>query len=69
MVLVCNRILQDHVTKRSCNFMGRISFTHQSAKFDGHRYCNNGDIMVLVCYVILQDDTFKGLCNFMDEYS
>ena len=65
MVLVCQVILQDHMTKRSRNIMGRspsrlvtilVSFVIVGT--------GSGDVMVLVCHVILQDHVIKGSCDF-----
>ena len=39
--------------------------SHHPAKFTGHKYCCNEDVVVLVCKVILQDHVTKGSGNFM----
>ena len=53
MVLVCQVILQDHLTKGQSNIIGKSRFnvSHQPAKFGDHRHCDTGD-MFLVCHVI-----------------
>ena len=42
--LVCLVILQDHVIKGSCNFIGgSLMVSHHPGKFSGHRHCGSGD--------------------------
>ena len=66
MVSVCHAILQDHVIKEKCDFMGGLLMvSHTSAKFDSKRHNTSGDIMVLVCDEISQDYAIKGLHNIM----
>ena len=42
-----------------------VEASHHPAKFCGHRYCGNGDIMVLVSHVILQLHATKVWINVM----
>ena len=67
MVLACHVILQDHVIKGLCDFMGSqpIKLSYHPAKFGGHRYYGCRDIMVFVCYVALQDHMTRASCDFM----
>ena len=48
MVLVCPVVLSDNVTKESRNFIGgtNLKTRQHTAKFDGHRHCDNEDIVV-----------------------
>ena len=63
MFLICHLILQDHMIKRSCDFMSRspsiLNVSHHLAKFGGHTHCGREDIMDLVCHVALQDRETK----------
>ena len=48
-------MLQDHVIKESCDYMGEefIMVSHYPEKFGGYRYCGSRDLMVLL--VVEQD--------------
>ena len=65
MVLVCQEILQNHIIKRSCYFMGRpIKASYHTATFSNHNLSGRG-VMILVVHVILQDHMIKESCDFM----
>ena len=60
MFFICHVISQDHVTRESCDYGNdRLTVSHHSAWFGGHRHCGSGDMMFLVCHVILQDHEIK----------
>ena len=60
MILGCHVISQDHLIEGCCNFNAKaINLICRLAKFDGHRHCDNEDMMILVCHVILQDHVIK----------
>ena len=65
MALVCQVILQDHVTKGSNNNeLDPLRLSHHPVNFGGYMHCVSGDIMVLVCTVISQDHVVKRLFDF-----
>ena len=56
MVLVCNKILQDHAIKCHVTlWIEALKVSYHPAKFDGHRDCGRGYIMFSVCHVTLHD--------------
>ena len=65
MDLVCHVILQGHVIKGSCDFIGRNPLSHHPAKFGCNRHSGSRDIQVFVYHVTLQDHVVKALYDFM----
>ena len=64
IVLLCKMILQKHLVKELCDFLGGSPMVnHRPAKFGDHGHCDSGDIMVLVCHVILQGHVIKASCE------
>ena len=56
-------ILQDHVIKVSCEFMG----SYHPAKFGGHRHRGSEDINILVCHLSLQDHVIERSCDLREK--
>ena len=73
MLLICHLILQDHMIKRSYDFMSRslstLNVSHHPAKFGSHRDCGSEDVMDLVCHVVLQDRETKESCDLWGDNS
>ena len=67
--LICQVILQGHVSKGSCNFINASPYTvsHHPTKFSGHKHCGSGDYF-LVCHMTTCHHLFKGLCDFMSHH-
>ena len=56
---------QDHMIKRSCDFMGRSPQGKSSpCQVSGHRHYGNGG-MFFICHVISQDHGIKDSRDFM----
>ena len=60
MFLVCLVILQNRVTKGSCD-LGKSPF----CQLGGHKHCGSRDIIVSVCHIISEDHVVKGSCDFI----
>ena len=56
-------ILQDHVIKFSCEFMG----SYHPVKFGGHKHCGSEDINILVCHLSLQDHVIERSCDLWEN--
>ena len=66
MHLVCHVILQDHLIKESCDFMGASTSwqeTSLSAKFGSYRHCASVDIMSLVAERKIPD-ALASICHY-----
>ena len=66
MVSACHLILQGHLIKWSCHFIGRSPsrLSYHPVKFGGHSHSDSGDIMVFICQETFQDHVIKVLNNF-----
>ena len=65
MFLICHVMSQDHMIKRSCDFMGRSpQGKSPPCQVSGHRHYGNGG-MFFICHVISQDHGIKDSRDFM----
>ena len=68
MILVCHKILQDHVVKDLCDFMARSSsVSHHPVLFGGDRHCGSGGNIISIRHLISQDHVTYESCDFIDR--